>query len=277
MDNQKIDHSQQIQHKSTKYVLAIVMTATCGSILYGLGVTVISPIEKFYFTHVYPKTNKDLLLGIINGFLAFGGMIGSATSSYIINSLGRKKGFFIGNVIAFIGSILCFCTNQYAIFAIGRLVFGYGIGIFSVLVPIYINEISPKSISGMMGALHNLMLTIGMFLNFALGLFMPDFTVALEKLSTLQKNWWRVMLGFPILIILLNTILLLTFFSFDTPTFLVSINKKEEAEAVLEKIYQPNDVSPIFLQIQEKISNSKEIKLSELFSVKYSKSFGDFV
>lgn len=68
--------------------------------------------------------------------------------------IGRFRCIMLCNVIIVIGSVLClFYKQSFTMFAIGRFVFGLANGGFTVFCPKYINECSPKEVSGPAGAM----------------------------------------------------------------------------------------------------------------------------
>ncbi|GAB4829721.1 hypothetical protein Ancab_019374 [Ancistrocladus abbreviatus] len=91
-----------------------------------------------YTSPIQSAISKDLNLpvaefSLFGSILTIGGMIGAIASGRIADHFGRKGG----------------CISL----AIGRFLSGYGIGVFSYVVPIYIAEIAPKNLRGGLAAL----------------------------------------------------------------------------------------------------------------------------
>ncbi|GME99188.1 unnamed protein product [[Candida] boidinii] len=93
----------------------------------------------------------DSQIGIITSIFSIAGLIASIFIGGITEKFGRKAGF-IGSGLAYtIGSIIEFTSNNFNTIAIGRFVSGLGAGAGIVTTPIYINEISPVELRGVLG------------------------------------------------------------------------------------------------------------------------------
>ena len=79
--------------------------------------------------------------------LPFGCIFGAIISNSLANKFGRKLAFVIADCFTILGAILGLINDPYVIMS-GRFLGGISVGINSVLVPLYINEISPSEISG---------------------------------------------------------------------------------------------------------------------------------
>ena len=163
-----------------------------------------------------------------------GAIIGAFLGGIMATKLGRRKSFLLADLIGIIGCVIWIFQGN-APLLLGRLISGVAVGINSAIVPLYINEISPLSISGVMGAMTQLTVNVGILISFLLGL-------NVAKASTIRAHpddewWWRFMFAFPILTAALRSLFLLTVFRFETPSYLISKGKDEEAKEILDKIY----------------------------------------
>lgn len=77
----------------------------------------------------------------------FGAMIGSISSGLLLDSVSRKTAFLITDAITVVSALLSQITNI-NVFIVARLVAGIATGLNSALVPMYIQEVAPLSISG---------------------------------------------------------------------------------------------------------------------------------
>ena len=78
---------------------------------------------------------------------AFGALGSGSFAKY-----GKWRMIVLNNIIVFVGSAICLIPNDYAIL-IGRLIYGFAAGAFSVFVPLYINETAPVEIKGPLGVM----------------------------------------------------------------------------------------------------------------------------
>ena len=77
----------------------------------------------------------------------FGSLIGAASC----RNFGRRMTMIYCDLIAMIGTMLT-CLQEVVLIIIGRCVVGFTVGINCVVVPIYINEMTPRELNGKMGA-----------------------------------------------------------------------------------------------------------------------------
>ena len=221
-------------HKSTWYVLSAVLTAALGSFFFGFFIGVYNPAQScIEIVNGWTSLEKATYSGLATALMPIGAVFGAFLCGFLGSSYGRWTTFMVADVIGIIGSALLIFKGP-TLF-IGRAVGGLAVGLNSAMVPTYINEISPLKVSGVMGALTNLMINVGILVSFLLGLNLP-------KSEEIQPNsdgpfWWRFMFGFPILICVLRMVLLSTVFKFDTPQSLISRGKEEKAKEIVKKIY----------------------------------------
>lgn len=85
----------------------------------------------------------------------------------VASGLGRWKAIIVCNIILLVGAGLQFVDN-FIVFTIGRLIYGYSAGLFSFLTPKYISEVSPTEVSGMLGGVSQLACTFGILMPMSL-------------------------------------------------------------------------------------------------------------
>lgn len=90
-----------------------------------------------------------LYVSLISSANAFGAAIGSLCAIYLNPRFGRRKSMIFSDIFAIIGTGLTLIKSPNVI-VVGRTLVGIAIGINSVVVNIYVNEMTPKKISGKM-------------------------------------------------------------------------------------------------------------------------------
>jgi MFS family permease len=112
--------------------------------------------------------------------------------------------------------------NIYA-FSIFRFVSGIVVGVNSTLVPIYVKEMSPISVSGLTGSMTQVFINVGLISSQLMGLGFMDNSVSPSDF------YWRIVIILPALPSLLRILLFLTIFNYDTPYYYIQHNRVSEA------------------------------------------------
>ncbi len=203
----------------TTYSLFVSCIAAIGGILFGYNTSVISGVLLF-ITHDFQLTTLEQ--EIIVSTLLIGALIGAFLGGFIADHFGRKKTLFITLILFFIGVWTLTESSGYQMLLIGRFLSGLAIGIVSMAVPLYIAEMSPPENRGALVSLNQLCITIGILLAY------------IVSYAYSGEGEWRDMFGFAFLPIVIQFIGL--FLIPETPSWLLSHNKKEAAEKILHRI-----------------------------------------
>ena len=220
------------------YVVAII--ASLGGLLSGYDTGVISGALLFINeTWIMP----DTLQGFLVSSVLIGAVIGAATNGVLADIFGRKKIILATAVIFILGSIMCaFAPNIY-ILILSRIFVGFAVGIVNFVVPLYLSEISPKSLRGTLVSLYQWAITAGILFSY--------FINAIFAQAVYSWRWMLFAGVIPGLILFIGMC-----FMSDTPRWLVSKKREEEAKLVFNKI-EPD------LDAQEEINEIKSTIESE--------------
>lgn len=205
--------------KFTNYSLFVSCIAAIGGILFGYNASVISGVLLFITRDFQLSTIEQ---EIIVSTLLIGALIGALVGGVIADSFGRKKTLFLTLVLFFIGVLILTEADSFNGFLIGRFISGLAIGIVSMAAPLYIAEMSPPENRGALVSLNQLCITIGILIAYIV-------TYAFSV-----KADWRDMFAFAFIPIIIQFIGL--FFIAETPSWLMSHNKREAADKILHKI-----------------------------------------
>lgn len=222
------------------YVVAIV--ASLGGLLSGYDTGVISGALLFINeTWILP----DTLQGFLVSSVLIGAVIGAATNGILADIFGRKKIILATALIFILGSVMCaFAPNVY-ILIISRIFVGFAVGIVNFVVPLYLSEISPKNLRGTLVSLYQWAITSGILFSYFIN----------AAFAQAVYNWrWMLFAGvLPGLILFVGMCLMS-----DTPRWLVSKNREDEAKDVFKKIEPDIDAEK---EIQDiKTTLNSEIK-----------------
>ncbi|WP_298305433.1 sugar porter family MFS transporter [Flavobacterium sp.] len=227
------------------YILFIALSAALGGLLFGYDTAVISGAignltEYFHLTPV--ETGWAISSALV------GCLIGAFFSDYLSNRLGRRATMLITAILFILNSVGTALPNSFTMFVLFRIVGGIGVGIASMVVPMYIAEIAPPKRRGALVGNYQLAIVIGIVV-----VYFVNYFIALQGDAHWNLNiGWRWMFGSEII----PSILFLVFIFLipESPRWLLQKGKSEQAVAVLEKINAPEDVA----QVQSEIQNSLE-------------------
>jgi sugar porter (SP) family MFS transporter len=210
-----------MKNYNSAYIIRISFISALGGYLFGFDFAVISGALPFLQQQFGLNAYWE---GFATGSLALGAIIGCLIAGKIADRYGRKKGLLVAAALFFISSLcMAFSVNK-DVFIASRFVAGIGVGMASMLSPMYIAEIAPAELRGRMVAINQLTIVIGIlitnFVNYSL--------------RNIGDDAWRWMFG-------LGTIPSGLFFIGalklpESPRWLVNVSRKDEALKILKRI-----------------------------------------
>lgn len=228
------------------YIVAIV--ASLGGLLSGYDTGVISGALLFINeTWVLP----DTLQGFLVSSVLIGAVIGAATNGILADIFGRKKIIMAIAVIFILGSILCaFAPNVYVLI-LSRIFVGFAVGIVNFVVPLYLSEVSPKNLRGTLVSLYQWAITAGILFSYFIN----------AVFAQAVYNWrWMLFAGVvPGLVLFIGMC-----FMSDTPRWLVSKNRDDEAKKVFSKIEPDIEPEKEIAEIKETLVDNRQEKAFRL-------------
>ena len=274
------------------YLISIVMVAVLGGLLFGYDTAVISGAEKglqAFFIGAEDFVYTDFLHGLTSSSALIGCIIGSALSGWLASSLGRKRSLMVAGVLFFVsalGSMYPECLffedgkstfSLLMAFNVYRIIGGIGVGLASAICPMYIGEVSPSRIRGMLVSWNQFAIIFGQlvvyFVNF---LILGDHTnpiiesigEGINQVMPGSDPWsittgWRYMFGSEAVPAGLFTVLIC--FVPETPRYLVSIGEDDRALGILSRINGADEARLILSDIKATIT----VKTEKLFSYGY--------
>ncbi|CAK7896443.1 vacuolar protein sorting-associated protein 73 [[Candida] anglica] len=188
-------------------------------------------------------------VGEITSIFSLGGLIGSFFVGNISDRIGRKRTGLCHCVIFLVGSTLNAFANTYFTILTGRFIAGIGAGAALAIGPVYINEVAPSEVKGLLGSMNQVSVNIGILLTQTLALFWCD------------NNNWRLLLLTGSVLSFINFIAIL-FFVEESPMWLFNNGYKSKAYQTLhnlrggEYIHARNEVNS--WSPHDSVSNSEE-------------------
>ncbi|MBA0852291.1 hypothetical protein Goshw_003497, partial [Gossypium schwendimanii] len=145
-DEENVYTDEEISGKASLWMVYLsTFVAVCGSFAFGSCAGYSSPTQT--------AITKDLSLtlaeySVFGSILTFGAMIGATTSGPIADFIGRKGAMRTATGFSVAGWLAIYFAKGALSLDIGRLATGYGMGVFSYVVPVFIAEIAPKNLRG---------------------------------------------------------------------------------------------------------------------------------
>ena len=232
------------------YLIFLSVVAALGGFLFGYDTAVISGT----IAQVSQLFQLDTLQqGWYVGCALIGSIVGVLFAGILSDKLGRKLTMVISAVLFSTSALGCAISADFTQLVIYRIIGGVGIGVVSIVSPLYISEVSVAQYRGRLVSLYQLAVTVGF-----LGAYLVNYQLLgyAQSGSQLSMDWlnkifvtevWRGMLGMEMLPAVLFFIII--FFIPESPRWLIVKGKEEKAVNILEKIY--NSVSEATSQLNE--------------------------
>jgi len=247
-----------------RFLSLLTITAALGGFLFGFDTAVISGTISFV-------KNQYAMDSLMEGWYvssALAGCIaGVAAMGKISTLLGRKKVMFLSAVLFIVSVTGCAFAPNVSTLIIFRLIGGIGIGISSVVCPMYISEMAPSQLRGKLVTYYQLAITIGILLAyFSNALIQSEastkgFSGWLAQIFILEP--WRGM--FAVGIIPAMIFVLMALFIPESPRWLALKNRTAEAGSILTSIAGSSYAKKELEEIQNAISHSENTKVTDLF------------
>jgi len=179
--------------------------------------------------------------------------VGCLISGPIIDKYGRKKGLLSLNIPAFIGWLFVCISPSFVTLCIGRVLTGIAWGLSSIPATVYITESSTASLRGLLVVGTSTSISLGVLVVYILGLFI--------------KENWPLVAGICSVIPVISGILIGTILP-ESPAWLISKGKLEDATSSLKFLRGTDAVADIQVELDDMVSKAKssQSKSQSLFS-----------
>lgn len=245
--------------KTNAKVIGLSLAGAVGGFLFGFDSSVINGA-------VDAITTEFGLGATLTGFAVASALLGCAAGAYLAGRIGDRFGrvpaMLVGAILFLVSAIGSAAAFGVADLILWRVVGGLGIGIASVIAPTYIAEIAPKHVRGRLASLQQLAITVGIFAALLSDAVLANSADGATEPSLFGLAAWRVMfLAAAIPAIVYGVIALVLP---ESPRFLVSKDKDDEARKVLESIAPDTDHARWMRDIRQSIKADEEAKSGSL-------------
>eukprot|EP00922_Rhytidocystis_sp_ex-Travisia-forbesii_P010309 GHVS01015131.1.p1 GENE.GHVS01015131.1~~GHVS01015131.1.p1 ORF type:complete len:797 (-),score=72.18 GHVS01015131.1:739-3129(-) len=250
------------RQRSYRYPTKVVANAVCCSFLFGYNVAVMNSCNSIIGTYFQWCGNdysadcriSNLYQTTVNASVFLGAMVGAVAAKHAL-SRGRRFGLIVSNFCFILGGCLGFIANGVISLLVSRVISGIGLGMVTVITPMYICEMSPAENRGFYVTMHQIFISVGILASIAMGLPLSQNVEnsPAYRLNSFSRVWWRVLLG---LNVVPASIALVGFFCIcteETPTVLMHEERLEEAVVTIMQIYDASS----FDEVEEQLIDLK--------------------
>lgn len=233
----------------TTYILGISFISALGGYLFGFDFAVISGalpfLQKQFDLNAYWE-------GFATGSLALGAIAGCIVAGWVSNKYGRKPGLLIAAAVFAVSSLAMAFSPTRDLFIVSRFCAGIGVGMASMLSPMYIAEISPAHLRGRMVAINQLTIVIGILIT-----NLVNYTLR----NTGDDAWrWMFGLGFiPSALFFAGAMWLP-----ESPRWLMKAGNTSKAKQVLNKLGDTGFAEESLRNIEQSLKGITKSNYSDL-------------
>ena len=240
------------------YLIFLSVVAALGGFLFGYDAAVISGT----ISQVTARFSLDeIQVGWFVGCALIGSIIGVLMAGKLSDRWGRKVTLLVAAVFFSVSGIACAFVGSFEQLVVARILGGIGIGVVSIVSPLYISEVSIAQYRGRLVSLYQLAVTIGF-----LGAYLTNFQLLhfSQSGAVLNTGWmnlvfvsevWRGMLGFCSLPAILFFCII--FFIPESPRWLILKGRDERAVGIFRKIYLSE------VEVDTQLQDTKSVVQSE--------------
>ena len=240
------------------YLIFLSVVAALGGFLFGYDAAVISGT----ISQVTARFSLDeIQVGWFVGCALIGSIIGVLMAGKLSDRWGRKVTMLVAAVFFSVSGIACAFVGSLEQLVVARILGGIGIGVVSIVSPLYISEVSIAQYRGRLVSLYQLAVTIGF-----LGAYLTNFQLLhfSQSGAVLNAGWmnlvfvsevWRGMLGFCSLPAILFFCII--FFIPESPRWLILKGRDEHAVRIFRKIYLSE------VEVDTQLQDTKSVVQSE--------------
>ncbi|KAF8652265.1 hypothetical protein AX16_004481 [Volvariella volvacea WC 439] len=210
------------------------------------GLQAVNSWQTFYH---HPESS---LLGLMSAIYSLGAIVALPLVPIVTDVLGRRRAIWFGSILMVIGAVIQTASQNFAMFVMSRFILGLGIPFAIVAASSLIGELSHPKERAILGSLFNSCYFIGAIV--AAGVTLGTFG--------LDSNWgWRI----PSVLQITPSSLQLVFLFFlpESPRWLISKGRGEEAYKILATYHAEGDMDSEFVkaeyvQIEKTLEIEKE-------------------
>ncbi|KAH7572001.1 hypothetical protein JRO89_XS04G0183600 [Xanthoceras sorbifolium] len=213
--------------------------SACGSFQFGFCAGYSSPAQ-FGIMEDLDQTSSEY--STFGSLLTIGAIIGALTCGHTADFAGRKGAMRIASIVCIAGWVAIYISSGALLLDFGRILTGYGIGNLSYVVMVYVAEIAPKELRGLLATLNQLLLVTGLAAAYVIGAYVSWRTLALIGIV-------------PCILLFVGL-----FFIPESPRWLAMVGRQREFEAALSKLRGPGaNISSEQAEIEDSLAIMRQL------------------
>ncbi|KAL3671318.1 hypothetical protein V7S43_003248 [Phytophthora oleae] len=199
---------------------------------------------------MFPGHSKLEWTFAVNAWI-FGAMIGSLACGHFSDKLGRKKVLMLNCIFMIVGGVIQAAMSNIWVFTVGRLISGLASGTATGTIGAYVNELSPPHMRNTYG--------LGFQISVTIGILFP----AICFFFTNTSSGWRYLAAFPCVLGAFFLVLAPSF-TVESPAWLLTQNRREEARMVISRLYGEENVGTVlsWLEVSNKLADPEQGRIA---------------
>mmetsp|Transcript_32149 Transcript_32149/g.55525 ORF Transcript_32149/g.55525 Transcript_32149/m.55525 type:complete len:481 (+) Transcript_32149:7-1449(+) len=196
--------------------------------------------------------SKGDYISFLAAIFAVGAAFGGVAAGILASTYGRRKALIISDIIGISSCVILFLPSATLILAISRITGGFAFGLMLSITPPFLKEMSPAEMSGKTGNLVQLQICVGNLMGFISSLFLP-----ISETSEAAGFLWRFVLIISLIPLAVQLFMLLYVYPYDSPSWLISERRIQEASQVIKTFYSGKGCESIHRSLVESYAENE--------------------
>ncbi|KAK7503342.1 hypothetical protein BaRGS_00005263 [Batillaria attramentaria] len=225
-----------------RFVYVLTFFTTLGGFLVGYDMGIIS--GSMLYIQPYFGLSTIWVEAVVSGAIG-AAAVSSLMGGWVMDLIGRRMTLLMGSVIFTVGGVVMGAAPIPEVLLVGRIICGLGLGLASVVVPVYMAETSPAHLRGRLTTMWQMLINIGVLLS----------SLIAAGFSYVPDVGWRYMLGLSALPGVIQFVGFL--FMPESPRWLVDKGHVDEARQILIRTRGYSDVTNELKEIEDSVNATK--------------------
>ncbi|CAD8123002.1 unnamed protein product [Paramecium sonneborni] len=263
----QLENEVEEEVNSILHLSIILVAIQSGNFSLGYSLSYLSMSFTTLFSQITLQGSEIEEQGLFSAVLSIGQVVGALMTQPLLKYTTRNQSLLIADICGVL-SILQVVPNREVILAF-RFFYGICLGISTIIMPIYVKELSPQKYYETFSVMAGFLVGGGLlFANF-MGLGYLN-----NELRGNDSYYWQIVFAIPALLHFLRSFIVTLIYQMDSPVGLVQIKMLLSAKKIIQKIYQPKFIDQVLLKCQLRVQYNEEHQegILSLFTKKHIKT-----